>query len=320
MERIRVFITEDESIVREGLRDMIPWSDYGLEFVGDAPDGEMALPLLRKLKPDILITDIKMPFMDGISLSQIIRRELPETKIIILSGYDDFEYARKAIELNVDQFLLKPITKAEMIQALETAKAHIEEEQEQKHYLQQYEQELKRFERFSRRDFFEKLVGGSLSVQEIYEQAGKLHLDLTAEQYNFVVFTLQDTRDGSFSSSAENILNGLLNYFLRYPDYILFRSSLLSYALLIKGEQGQLQAMTQRSVETIRRRCEESGTPLRWYVAVGTPTSRLSMLPQCYGDASHVLAYRHIFPRQHVFTSEMLKAEQESGSVCDCSG
>ena len=217
MERIRVFITEDESIVREGLRDMIPWSDYGLEFVGDAPDGEMALPLLRKLKPDILITDIKMPFMDGISLSQIIRRELPETKIIILSGYDDFEYARKAIELNVDQFLLKPITKAEMIQALETAKAHIEEEQEQKHYLQQYEQELKRFERFSRRDFFEKLVGGSLSVQEIYEQAGKLHLDLTAEQYNFVVFTLQDTRDGSFSSSAENILKRAFELFPPLP-------------------------------------------------------------------------------------------------------
>ena len=106
MDLIKVFIAEDEIIVREGLRDMIPWEKYGFEFVGDAPDGEMALPLIRKLKPDVLITDIKMPFMDGLSLSNIISREFPETKIIIISGYSDFEYARQAIELNVDQYLL----------------------------------------------------------------------------------------------------------------------------------------------------------------------------------------------------------------------
>ncbi len=315
MDRITVFITEDESIVREGLRDMIPWNEYGFEFVGDAPDGEMALPMLRRLKPDILITDIKMPFMDGITLSQIIRRELPETRIIILSGYDDFEYARKGIELNIDQFLLKPITKSEMIRALETAKAHIEEEQEQRHYLEQYEQELKKYERFSRRDFFEKLVDGSLSVQEIYEQAEKLQLDLTAEQYNFVVFTLQDVREGTFSSSAENTLNRLLNDFLRYPDYLFFHSSLLSYALLIKGEEGRIETLTQRSMETIRSRCEASETPLNWYVAVGTPTSRVSMLAQCYADANHILAYRHLFPHEHVLTSEILQVEREAGSA-----
>ena len=141
MEMIKVFITEDESIVREGLRDIVPWEKYGFEFVGDAPDGEMALPLIRKLKPDVLITDIKMPFMDGLALSSIVSRELPDTKIIILSGYSDFEYARQAVALNVDQYLLKPITKAAILKALEVTRQKIQEEREQKDYLRGYEQD-----------------------------------------------------------------------------------------------------------------------------------------------------------------------------------
>ena len=148
MDLLKVFIAEDESIVREGLRDMIPWEKYGFEFVGDAPDGEMALHMLRRVKPDILITDIRMPFMDGLSLSRIVSRELPETKIIITSGYSDFEYARQAIALNVDQYLLKPLTRADMIKALESTRQKIEGEREQKDYLRKYEQEFKKFERF----------------------------------------------------------------------------------------------------------------------------------------------------------------------------
>ena len=87
---LRVFLVEDESVIREGLRDKIPWEQYGFQFVGEAADGEMALPLIRKLKPDVLITDIKMPFMDGISLSAIVKEEFPRTRVIINSGYDDF--------------------------------------------------------------------------------------------------------------------------------------------------------------------------------------------------------------------------------------
>ena len=68
----KVFLVEDETVIREGLRDRIPWDQFGYRFVGEAADGEMALPLIRKTKPDVLITDIKMPFMDGLSLSKIV--------------------------------------------------------------------------------------------------------------------------------------------------------------------------------------------------------------------------------------------------------
>ena len=99
---LRVFLVEDESIIRETLRDTVPWVQCGYTFAGEAGDGEMALPLIRQLKPDVLITDIRMPFMDGLALSELVRREFPEMKIVIISGYDDFEYARQAISIGVD--------------------------------------------------------------------------------------------------------------------------------------------------------------------------------------------------------------------------
>ena len=99
---LKVFLVEDETIIREGLRDIIPWQQYGYILVGDAGDGEQALPMIRETRPDVLITDIKMPFMDGLALSSLVNKELPGTKIIIISGYDDFEYARQAIRIGVD--------------------------------------------------------------------------------------------------------------------------------------------------------------------------------------------------------------------------
>ena len=115
----KVFLIEDEIVIREALERMIPWNEYGFELVGKAKDGEIALPMIRKTKPDVLITDIKMPFMDGLTLSGIVKKEIPEIRIVIVSGYDDFEYARKAIALGVDDYLLKPIAKADFVRVLQ---------------------------------------------------------------------------------------------------------------------------------------------------------------------------------------------------------
>ena len=157
---LKIFLVEDESVVREGLRDNIPWEQFGYQFVGEAGDGEMALPLIRKTKPDVLITDIKMPFMDGLTLSHIVGQEFPEMKIIIISGYDDFEYARQAIKVGVEQYLLKPITRRNLQKALTEVKEKVESEQEQKNYMNKFRDEMHDYEQFVLRNFFEKVFAG----------------------------------------------------------------------------------------------------------------------------------------------------------------
>ena len=124
---LKVFLVEDETVIREGLRDRIPWEQYGYRFVGEAADGEVALPLIRKTRPDVLITDIKMPFMDGLELSRLVKKTLPRTRIIVLSGYNEFEYAKEAIKIGISDYLLKPVSSAGLIDALKKAADEIME-------------------------------------------------------------------------------------------------------------------------------------------------------------------------------------------------
>ena len=125
---VKVFLVEDESIIRRGIRDNIAWESHGFEFVGEAGDGEYAYPLLLNTKPDILITDIKMPFMDGLELSRLVKKSLPKTRIIILSGYNEFEYAN----------LLKPVTSVSLLDTLKHVADEIREEQEKSRLLERY--------------------------------------------------------------------------------------------------------------------------------------------------------------------------------------
>jgi two-component system response regulator YesN len=100
----KVFLVEDEIVAREGIRDNVDWKSAGFEFCGEAPDGEIALPLIETARPDVLITDIKMPFMDGLQLCRVIRERMPWVKIIILSGHDEFDYAQAAVKLGVTEY------------------------------------------------------------------------------------------------------------------------------------------------------------------------------------------------------------------------
>ena len=306
---LKVFLVEDESVIREGFRDKIPWEQYGFQLVGEAGDGEMALPMIRKLKPNLLITDIKMPFMDGLSLSEIVKEEFPKIKIIIISGYDDFEYARQAIKAGVDQYLLKPITRTTLRGVLLEMKEKIEQGMEQKDYQAQYQDEVQEFEQFSLRRFFEKILEGKLSVKEIYEEAAAQSLQLTASCYNLLLFSIYEKAEVSSRESRERLIRKqeeVFHYFLRHPQYILFRFNVSCYGVLIKSEQFQMEELTENSLAHFKEVCAPEEDHLEWYVAVGTEVERLSMLPQCYKDANHYFAYRFIKPGLHVLSETTL--------------
>ena len=118
---LKIFLAADEVVVRETIKRMIPWEELGFELVGEAADGEMALPLLIRQQPDLLITDIKMPFMDGLTLARLAKKEIPGLKVVILSGYDDFNYAKQAISIGVEDYLLKPISYADFLKSANKA-------------------------------------------------------------------------------------------------------------------------------------------------------------------------------------------------------
>ena len=306
---LKVFLVEDEAVIRDGLRDKIPWEQYGFRFVGEAADGEMALPMIRKTRPDVLITDIKMPFMDGLSLSKIVSEEFPKTKIVIISGYDDFEYARKAIEVGVDQYLLKPITRLTLKKTLLELKEKIEQDMVQNDYQAQFQSEMHVYEQFSRRRFMERLLSGDMPVNEIYEEASRLSLEITAPCYNLLFFYLQEKGGVVSEERTENFMrkqDEVFHFFLRHPQYILFRWNANCNGVLVKAEEDQIDEWTRKGVEHIRSVCESEEEHLDWYVATGSPVERLSMLPSCYQDVNHYLAYRFMVPSLHILSKTTL--------------
>ena len=300
----RVFLVEDESTIRSTLRDTVPWEQLGYTFVGEATDGEMALPLIGTTHPDVLITDIKMPFMDGLSLSKLVLKEFPNTKIIIMSGYDDFEYARQAIEIGVEQYLLKPITKANLMNVLREVKEKIEQEQEQRNYQAQFQRDSQEYEQFARRSFIEQVVAGKLSVQQIYEDAGRLGLELKAQSYCIALFSAMGE---TYSDTDARVREDLLGHFMKHPEYLLLRWNLSTYMLLIMGEKSRMDSYIQSCIAAITNRYSVYDGTKPWYVAVGMTAGRLSQLPECYEDVSRLWAYRYIQPDTHTLTSDTVK-------------
>lgn len=320
---LRVFLAEDETIIRETLRDTVPWARCGYTFVGEAGDGEMALPLIQQTRPDVLITDIRMPFMDGLALSKLVLQEFPQMKVIILSGYDDFEYAQTAIGLGVERYLLKPITKSTLMKVLEEVREKIRGERAQQNYLTQFQQEAQDYEQYARRRFLERVVAGQLSVQEIYEQAEKLDLDLRAKSYNLALVSAMPesgSASESYSEPGARIRDGMVAHFLKHPEYILFRWNLTSFAVLLLERQENMEAIVNRCIRKVQELYQTFGPELNWYVAMGTPTQRLSTLPGCFEGVSRLWAYRHILPEQHILTTQTVNSLTGTGSDHDLSG
>ena len=116
----RVVLIDDEAIIVEGLRGVIKWADYGCEVAGTAGDAAEGTELIRRLRPHILFTDIRMPGQDGLSMLAGLRSEFPDMQVAVLTGYRDFSYAQEAIRLGVTRFLLKPSKMDEIREALQT--------------------------------------------------------------------------------------------------------------------------------------------------------------------------------------------------------
>lgn len=166
---MKVFLVDDEVVIREGIRESFPWDETPYTLVGEAPDGEMALPMIRDTNPDIVITDIKMPFMDGIELCRMLRTQMPWIGIIILSGYDEFEYARQCLQLGVMEYLLKPIDSEELRKNLDKVRVRLEEEKKQREHAESLRARI--HGQADGRFLKEKLIGTLYSDEAMKEDA-----------------------------------------------------------------------------------------------------------------------------------------------------
>ena len=207
---MKVFLVDDEIAIRENLRNSFPWEEKGYQLVGEAPDGEMALPMLRDLNADILLTDIRMPFMDGMKLCEEVQRTMPWVERIILSGYDDFAYAQKAISLGVKEYLLKPVTAAELEAALDRVSRQIEEKRRDRENLTALRERLSSGNQFLKAKLLASLFtdeGDSEDDEALLRQMRDLGVNLAAGCY--AVIDIAFPAEGEQRIACRNALSSL---------------------------------------------------------------------------------------------------------------
>lgn len=163
----RILLVDDEEEVRKGILRKMDWEKLGFQVAGDAENGEEALEKIEQLKPDVVMTDIRMPYMDGLTLTARIRQKYPSMKVLIFSGYDDFEYAQQAIKLNVTEYILKPVNVEELTEILNRVRENLDEEIEQRRDINLLRERYRSSLPIIREIFLNDLVRGNVDEEEV---------------------------------------------------------------------------------------------------------------------------------------------------------
>ena len=292
---LKVFLVEDEFVVREGIKNNIDWKSHGYEFCGEASDGELAFPMIQKLKPDIVITDIRMPFMDGLVLSKLIKKELPWIEIIILSGYSEFEYAKEGIKIGIAQYLLKPINGEDLIKEVDSLAVKIEEKHKEREIKEKYMREMKENFLKERKDLFQYLVTGSKSPAELLEISGRLDIDLSAIWYSIVLLKVQSMKHArdEYSNSIIEI-EQKIEMLDSKKDLLIFDRNLEGKAFLFKADSKEDMIDFQEKYLYQIKEILDDYENIRYFGGIGEPVNRLRELPFSFESASHAFAHRYL--------------------------
>lgn len=291
---LKVFLAEDEFVIREGIKNNINWFSNGYEFCGDASDGELAYSQILKLQPDILITDIKMPFMDGLTLSRMIKAKFPWIQIILLTGYEEFEYAKEAIKIGVASYLSKPISGEKLLTEINTVAEKIMEKKREQEISLKYQLDMKEKTEQEKQLFFSELITGSRPLSEILDKASKLSLNIDGPIYNLVlvkIWSLQHEAD-EYSQSVINVEDEIRKL-IEYKGVQIFNLNLEGIALLFMGDNEEILNDEIRNTLNEIKIILSAYRHIRYFGGVGQCVKRITDIPVSFSWASR--AYAHMY-------------------------
>lgn len=299
----KLIFADDEAIVRNNISRMINWQEYGFTLAAVCSNGHDLVEIAERIQPDLIIADINMPYIDGITAAKMIKEELPYIKIVFLTGYNSFTYAQKAIDLNVLRYILKPVTAESMKTSLAEIRGILDEEARAKADYRRLEAFYDLNREMLQNTFCNMLLDGSLFEKETVSRAKSLGLEwLIGVPCLSAVFSDDGVRlTEKNGSSAVDMLN--------YGIYNIVKEKLGNFGLgtaIIKNDKivallakdagkDEAASLTQYALvclEQIRLTIQES-LNISLSVGVGRQYPAMDELFHSYNEAISALAYRH---------------------------
>lgn len=318
MNEIKVFLVEDEMVIRRGIKNSIDWEKEGYIFCGEASDGELAYPMIIKEKPDILITDIRMPFMDGLELCKLVKKELPNIKILILSGYDEFDYAKEAIRLGVTEYLLKPISSGKLLEALNWVSESIRREKEDKDLVRKYMEEMRENTEHEKQKFFEQMIAGNLSMADALETGKKYEMNLSAGMYNLLLFRFtlgeENRKSGELLGEAEYAIEKLTE---RLEYVFEFQRGVEGWAFLLMADNEEQMSERVKELSKDLEEIMKNYSTIAYFGGIGQPVARLRELEESFREAERALAARFTMELNRIISVEDIRMAQNVDTLDD---
>lgn len=318
MNEIKVFLVEDEMVIRRGIKNSIDWEKEGYIFCGEASDGELAYPMIIKEKPDILITDIRMPFMDGLELCKLVKKELPNIKILILSGYDEFDYAKEAIRLGVTEYLLKPISSGKLLEALNGVSESIRREKEDKDLVRKYMEEMRENTEHEKQKFFEQMIAGNLSMADALETGKKYEMNLSAGMYNLLLFRFtlgeENRKSGELLGEVEYAIEKLTE---RLEYVFEFQRGVEGWAFLLMADNEEQMSERVKELSKDLEEIMKNYSTIAYFGGIGQPVARLRELEESFREAERALAARFTMELNRIISVEDIRMAQNVDTLDD---
>ena len=301
MNLYRIILVDDEEEVRKGIIHKIDWEALGFQVVGDAENGQDALEKIEQLEPDVVMTDIRMPYMDGLTLTSWIRQKYPSVKVLIFSGFDDFEYAQKAIKLNVTEYILKPVNVEELTRILNRVRENLDQEIEQRRDVDRLRESYLSSLPILRELFLNDMVRGNMPAENIRQKLEEYKIDiLGAEKWLTAVINVENeaSEETGLTLHQEKELipisvKSLLEDNLKdYCRFMAFNSAVgVTLIAAVDGERKQTSL-----IDLLGDICKEIKRILQVTVTIGIGyfSRELEQLPAAYQSAVDALGYREI--------------------------
>lgn len=311
---IKILVVDDEFVIRKGIKTSIDWSSFGIE-ISDASNGKEALEKASAINPDIVITDIRMPVMDGLELCSKLREQLPQTKIVILSGYDDFSYAQNAIKYNVSDYLLKPIGADELIKTVSKLKQKIYAEKRIAEKNNKNTIIIKENIELIQKQLFNTILNNeNRDYGYIFETAEKIGVSLNGPKYRIILIDIDN-----YFFITENMHNYQINEFRKnildigkkvlYPTGFIFDSESDYFITLLNvnsNEDKIIIDLIKKMKDELKTEIEVSTT-----ICVGNICNDIQDLSKSYREARIALRQKiHFGKNSTIFYKKEFKQNQ----------
>lgn len=302
MDLYSIILVDDEEEVRKSIIKKIEWQAAGFHVVGDAENGEDAMEKIEMLEPDVVLTDIRMPYMDGLQLAEKVRQRYPSMKVVIFSGYDDFEYAQRAIKLNVSEYILKPVNVEELTSILKRIKENLDLEIEEKRNLSRLREKYRKSLPIIREQFFNELVHKNLKKDLAEQKLREYDIPiLGARKWMLAAIDVEegDVVESLSLHSEEELIPISVMQIVReklegYCRFALFQSASEADMVVITAldEDNSITGLT----DVLGDICKETKRILKVPVTIGIGHSceDISGIPKAYQSAVDALGYKAI--------------------------